>query len=127
MRINFDDNSYVEFSYSATPGKLAIVIAAASSPTKKVINTAEITPDELKQLLADVNVEMPENTVKKTVKKTAKKKAKKKTSKTTGKKKVESADSKPSEEKEGQDIPKKFHKWEDIKRSRNKQEKKNED
>lgn len=85
----FDDNSYIEIK--KYDGKVAIIIAGLDAENSKtvIINSAEVTEDEFKELISDIVAPLPEPTTKKkraktTKKKTAKKKTtKKKTKKTT--------------------------------------------
>jgi hypothetical protein len=58
MKIVFDDKSYVECVKSDNPGKIVLTISAKdhSDPLKKTTNAVEITTDEFKQLISDVQV-----------------------------------------------------------------------
>ena len=61
MKIDFDDSSFVEFSLSKSPGKVRIILGAkdAVNPLKVVINSAEITINNLAELVADLNINLP--------------------------------------------------------------------
>jgi hypothetical protein len=56
MKISFPDNSYIECSKSNEPGKIMIVIGAkdGSDHLKKIINTVELTTEQFRQLIADI-------------------------------------------------------------------------
>lgn len=58
MKITFDDKSYIECSKSANPGKVIITISAKdhTDPLKKITNAVEITVEEFKKLISDVQV-----------------------------------------------------------------------
>jgi len=57
MKIQFDDGSYVEIKKS-DGDKLLVIVAAKDhlNPLKKITNAAEITKEQLKQLLSDVQI-----------------------------------------------------------------------
>jgi nitrate reductase NapAB chaperone NapD len=59
MKIQFEDKSYIECRKSDNPGKVIIVISAKDheNPLKKIANTVEITVDQLKGLLSDVQIQ----------------------------------------------------------------------
>ena len=59
MRISFEDKSYIECRKSDNPGKVLIIISAkdANNKLNKIINTVELTEDQLKGLLSDVQVQ----------------------------------------------------------------------
>jgi topoisomerase IA-like protein len=75
MRIDFDDGGYVEISRATTPGKLYIIVAARNADRTKTVNSAEVSDDELDQLLADVKLQK-QSTKPPTKKKTTKAKKK---------------------------------------------------
>jgi nitrate reductase NapAB chaperone NapD len=56
MKITFDDKSYVECRKSEHPGKIIIVISAKDhdNQLKKITNAVEITIEEFKKLISDV-------------------------------------------------------------------------
>lgn len=56
MKIQFDDGSYVEIKKSDTSDKLLIIISAKDhvNSLKKITNAAEVTKEQLKQLISDV-------------------------------------------------------------------------
>jgi nitrate reductase NapAB chaperone NapD len=56
MKITFDDKSYIECLKSNEPGKIIIVISAkdGTDPLKKITNAVELTADEFKKLISDV-------------------------------------------------------------------------
>jgi hypothetical protein len=56
VKITFEDKSYVEFVRSANPGKVVITISAKdhTDPLKKITNAVEITNEEFKRLISDV-------------------------------------------------------------------------
>jgi hypothetical protein len=58
MKITFDDKSYVDCQKSNNPGKVIISISAKdrSDPLKKIINAVEITAEEFKRLISDVQI-----------------------------------------------------------------------
>ena len=58
MKIIFEDKSYIDCYKSNQPGKIMIVIAAkdTSDPLKKITNAVELTIDEFKKLIADIQV-----------------------------------------------------------------------
>jgi hypothetical protein len=59
MRISFEDKSYIECRKSDTPGKVLIIISAKDhvNPLNKITNTVELSADQLKGLLSDVQVQ----------------------------------------------------------------------
>ena len=62
MKIEFDDTSFIEF-INSSPGKISIVLGARDhkNPLNIVVNSAEVTIEELKILLNDINIEKVEN------------------------------------------------------------------
>lgn len=58
MKIQFDDGSYVEIKPSDTPDKLLIIVSAKDhmNSLKKITNAAEVTLEEFKKLISDVQV-----------------------------------------------------------------------
>jgi nitrate reductase NapAB chaperone NapD len=58
MKIVFADKSYIECNKSDNPGKIVVIISAKdhTDPLKKTTNAVEITTDEFKQLISDVQV-----------------------------------------------------------------------
>lgn len=58
MKIQFDDNSYIEIIKSDNPGKMIITISAQDyeNNKKKIVNSVEISNDEFKQLISDVGI-----------------------------------------------------------------------
>ena len=56
MRIDFDDDSFIEFS--KTDDKIAIIHGARDGKNnlKKVINSAKVTAKELSELLSDIQL-----------------------------------------------------------------------
>jgi hypothetical protein len=61
MKINFDDSSYIELILSG-PGKVAIILGAkdGNNPLNTVVNSAEITIKQLAELVADLNIPLPQ-------------------------------------------------------------------
>lgn len=59
MKIIFDDKSFIECSKSDNPGKIVITISALdrSDPLKKITNAVEISTEEFKKLISDVQVQ----------------------------------------------------------------------
>lgn len=58
MKIIFDDKSYIECSKSDNPGKIVFTISAKdhTDPLKKITNAVEVTAEEFKKLISDVQV-----------------------------------------------------------------------
>ena len=58
MKIVFDDKSYVMCYMSDEPGKVVIVISASDKADnlRKIINSVELTLEEFKKLISDVQV-----------------------------------------------------------------------
>lgn len=56
MKITFNDKSYIECKKSDKPAHITIVIAAADSenPRRKITNAVEITVEEFKKLISDI-------------------------------------------------------------------------
>lgn len=56
MRIEFPDKSYIECNKSDNPGKVVISISAKDyqNPLKKITNAVELTVEEFKRLVSDV-------------------------------------------------------------------------
>jgi hypothetical protein len=56
MKIIFDDKSYVDCYKSNEPGKVVMVISAkdGTDPLKKITNAVELTAEEFKKLISDV-------------------------------------------------------------------------
>lgn len=56
MKISFTDKSYIECSKSNQPGKITIVISAkdGTDPLKKITNAVELSIEEFKNLISDV-------------------------------------------------------------------------
>ena len=56
MKITFDDKSYIQCNKSDNPGKIVITISAKdhSDPLKKITNSVEISTEEFKILVSDV-------------------------------------------------------------------------
>lgn len=59
MRISFKDKSYIECRKSDTPGKVLLIISAKDhiNPLNKITNAVELTVDQLKGLISDVQVQ----------------------------------------------------------------------
>lgn len=57
MKVQFDDGSYIEIK-SSDSGKFIITISAKDhlNSLKKITNAAEITKEQLQQLLSDVQI-----------------------------------------------------------------------
>ncbi len=55
MKIEFDDGSYIEVTKSDSD-KIVIVISAKDhmNPLKKITNAAEVTKEQFKQLISNV-------------------------------------------------------------------------
>lgn len=60
MRINFDDDSFVELKLSS-PGKVIIGLGAkdANNSLNIVVNSAEITLIQLAELINDLGIPLP--------------------------------------------------------------------
>jgi len=58
MKIVFEDKSYIDCYKSNNPGKIVMVISAKdqSDPLKKITNAVELTAEEFKRLISDVQV-----------------------------------------------------------------------
>jgi nitrate reductase NapAB chaperone NapD len=56
MKIEFEDKSYIECRKSDTPGKIIVAISAKDheNPLKKITNAVELTTDEFKRLISEV-------------------------------------------------------------------------
>lgn len=57
MKIEFEDKSYIDCRKSDN-GKIVVMISAKdhNNPLIKIINTVELTPDQLKGLISDVQI-----------------------------------------------------------------------
>lgn len=60
MKINFDDDSFVELILSA-PGKVTLALGSkdANNHLSVVVNSAEITLQELSDLIFNLNIPLP--------------------------------------------------------------------
>lgn len=58
MKIQFEDKSYIECRKSDNPGTIVIIISAKDhqNPLKKITNAVELTIEEFKQLISDVQL-----------------------------------------------------------------------
>lgn len=58
MRKQFSDGGYIEFNNSLVPGHIIISIGAKDpeNPNKQIINSADITEEDFKQLLDGANI-----------------------------------------------------------------------
>lgn len=58
MKIVFDDKSYIECAKSDNPGKIIFTISAKdhTDTLKKITNAVEVTAEEFKKLISDVQV-----------------------------------------------------------------------
>lgn len=56
MKQVFEDKSFIEVAKSDNPGKIVITISAKdrTDPLKKITNAVEITTEEFKKLISDV-------------------------------------------------------------------------
>jgi hypothetical protein len=56
MKITFEDKSYIDCQKSNEPGKIIFVISAkdGADPLKKITNAVELTAEEFKKLISDV-------------------------------------------------------------------------
>lgn len=56
MKIIFDDKSFVECKKSDNPGKIVLTISAKdhTDPLKKITNAVELTSEEFKKLISEV-------------------------------------------------------------------------
>lgn len=56
MKVQFEDNSFVEIKKSDNPGKLLVIISAKDhiNSLKKITNVAEITVEQFKELISDI-------------------------------------------------------------------------
>ena len=61
MKINFDDNSFIEIKLSKSPGKVEIVLGASDfdNPLKKIINSAEIDIKDFSKLVHGLGIPIP--------------------------------------------------------------------
>ena len=57
MKIQFEDNSFVECKKSDNSDKVVIIISAKDyqNPLKRIDNAVELTVEEFKQLISDVD------------------------------------------------------------------------
>lgn len=57
MKVIFEDKSYIEVKRSNEQGKILVIISAKDNDNslKKITNVVEITDDEFKKLLSDIN------------------------------------------------------------------------
>jgi hypothetical protein len=57
MRIDFDNNSFIEIYYSSED-KVAIILGAkdANNHLKKIVNSAEVSIDEWNKLIGEIPV-----------------------------------------------------------------------
>ncbi len=57
MKINFEDKSCVECKKSDNSDKILIIIQAKdySNPLKKIVNTVELTKEQFKELISDID------------------------------------------------------------------------
>lgn len=62
MRINFDDTSYVDISFSPTAEKIVIILSArdGKNPKNTIVNSVEISKEQFFQISKEVlsNFEM---------------------------------------------------------------------
>lgn len=58
MKITFEDKSYVEIKKSTNDNKIYIIIQAKdqNNPLKKITNSVEVTEEEFKKLMSEINV-----------------------------------------------------------------------
>lgn len=58
MKIEFEDKSYIECCKSTNPGKILIIISAKdqSNALKKTTNTVEISVEDFKRLISDIQI-----------------------------------------------------------------------
>jgi hypothetical protein len=56
MKITFDDKSYVECHKSDTPNKILLIVSALdpNNKLKRIMNAVELTTEEFKQLISEV-------------------------------------------------------------------------
>lgn len=56
MKITFEDKSYVRCYISSEPNKIVLIISASdgSDKNKRITNSVELTVEEFKQLISDV-------------------------------------------------------------------------
>jgi tRNA threonylcarbamoyladenosine modification (KEOPS) complex Pcc1 subunit len=59
MKIQFDDKSFIHMYKSDSGDKIVIVIQAKdyNNPLKKITNAVELTEEEFKNLISDINCE----------------------------------------------------------------------
>jgi len=57
MKIEFEDKSYIEFKKTNESDKITVVIQAKDfeNPLKKITNTVELTKNQVKQLISDID------------------------------------------------------------------------
>ena len=60
MKIEFEDNSFIELQLSG-PGKVMVVLGAkdANNSLNIIVNSAEITLQQLAQLINDLKIPLP--------------------------------------------------------------------
>ena len=93
MRVYFEDRSYVEISKSTAPNKYFVTVGARQDG-EIIVNSAEVTTDELRELLSDIPHETKPKPKAKPKPKSSKPKSKKETKpkkKTTRKKRATKA------------------------------------
>lgn len=58
MKVQFDDGTYVELKVADDPDKLLLIVSAIDqlNNKKKVINAAEMTKEQFKKLISDVQI-----------------------------------------------------------------------
>lgn len=57
MKIEFEDKSYIQFKKSNNSDTIVVTIQAKdfANPLKKITNTVELTKEQFKQLLSDID------------------------------------------------------------------------
>lgn len=56
MKIQFEDNSYIECYKSNKNSNIIIIVSAKdyNNPLKKIVNSVELTPEEFKKLTSEI-------------------------------------------------------------------------
>lgn len=57
MKIEFEDKSYIEFKKSNNSDTIVVTVQAKdfANPLKKITNTVELTKEQFKQLISDID------------------------------------------------------------------------
>lgn len=65
MKLIFDDKSFIEIVKSNSPGKIIITVSAKDRAdlNKKITNSVELTEDQIKSLIGDLNLVLDDKKV----------------------------------------------------------------